>query len=116
MQHWVITERLRRSGGQRERGGAESAGQMGGEARGTLTGLYGALQDDPELLREQQQLDVEDPRREVLVREHDPCRRAREQLEAALRVAHVPDADDAQDRVQAVHEHVPEQRALGVAG
>ena len=52
MQHWVITERLRRAGGQRELDRAESAGHFGGEAKGTLTGLYGALQDDPELLRE----------------------------------------------------------------
>ena len=37
---------------------------------------------------------------------------AREQLEAALCVADMTDADDAEDGMQAIHEYVADQRTL----
>ena len=63
-------------------------------------------------LRAQEQLDVEDPRREVLVREDRARGGPAEELEPALRVPDVAHADDAEDGVQPVHEHVPQERAL----
>ncbi|TFY70257.1 hypothetical protein EVG20_g2748, partial [Dentipellis fragilis] len=78
-----------------------------------LVPLDGHLRDgDARLLREEQQLDVEDPCCEVLLREDRARSLAGEELEAALRVADVPDADDAQDRVQTVHEEVADEGAL----
>ena len=66
----------------------------------------------PELLREQEQLDVEDPRREVLIWENLLCGGAREELEPALGIADVPDPNDAQDGVEAIHEEIADEGAL----
>jgi len=67
---------------------------------------------DTQRLSEQQQLDVKDPRREMLAREQSACGLAREQLEPALGIAHVPDARDAQNGVQAVHKEVTQEGSL----
>lgn len=67
-------------------------------------------------LGEQEELDVEDPRREVLGREDLHGGAPREELEAALGIADMAHADDAQDRVQAVHEDVAEERSLKKTG
>lgn len=75
--------------------------------------FYGNLFDrNGQLLREQEELDVEDPGREVLVWENLLCGGAGEQLEAALGIADMTHADNAQDSVEAVHEDVSEERAL----
>ena len=78
-----------------------------------LVPLDGDLCDGHALgLGEEEELDVEDPGGEVLVGEDLLRGAAREELEAALGVADVADADDAEDGVEAVHEHVPDERAL----
>ena len=70
-----------------------------------LVPRHGHLSDrNAQRLGEQQQLNVEYPRREVLPWEQRPRRGAREKLESALSIAHVSDAHDAQNGVQAVHE------------
>ena len=78
-----------------------------------LVPLDGDLRDGhAQLLGEEEELDVEYPGREVLGGEDELCGAPREELEAALGVADVPDADDAEDGVEAVHEDIAEERAL----
>ena len=75
--------------------------------------FYGNLLDgNGQLLREQEQLNVEDPGREVLVWENLLCGGAGEQLEAALGIADMTHADNTQDGVEAVHEYVTDHRTL----
>lgn len=53
-----------------------------------------------QLFREERDLDDENPRAQMLVREDLLRGAAEEELESALRVEDVPDADEAQDGVQ----------------
>lgn len=64
------------------------------------------LNRNTELLRQEKQFDVEYPGRKVLVRENLLSGRARKEFESALSVTNVTDADDAEDRMEAVHEDV----------
>ena len=67
---------------------------------------------DVQRLGEQQELDVEYPRREVLAREELAGGGTREQLKPALGVAQVAYARDAKHGVQAVHEEVAQDGPL----
>lgn len=75
--------------------------------------FYGYLRHGHfEPLCQQKQLDVENPRRQMLGREYLHCGATREEFESTLRVANVAYSDDTQDSVEAVHEDVAEEGSL----
>lgn len=67
---------------------------------------------DPELFGEQEKLDVEYPCCEVLSGKYVLCSASCEELESALGIADMSDADYAKGGMKSVHEDVSKERTL----
>ena len=67
---------------------------------------------DPELFGEQEKFDVEYPCCKVLKGEYLLCSASREQLEAALGITDMSNADYAEDGMKPIHEDVSKERPL----
>lgn len=67
---------------------------------------------NPELFGEQEKLDVEYPRSEMLGGEYFLSGTSREQFETTLGITDMSDADDTKDSMESVHEDVSKERTL----
>lgn len=67
---------------------------------------------DPELFSEQEKLNVEYPRCKVLSGKYVLCSASRKELEPALGITNMSNADDTKDGMKSVHEDVSKERTL----